>query len=159
MIELVYSSSKGIFRSTTVGFQTVHFLEVQIKKWIVLEEKKRDMILFVASKVAGFPSFSHILLYIFIAFRVLVPHIIPKSTNELSKATGFKHTVSKMNNKKEYFWSIFFFFFFFFFFFVPFLGLLKNSLPGVEMGMHLPAYTTAIALWDLSHVCDLHHSS
>ena len=156
MIELVYSSSKGIFRSTTVGFQTVHFLEVQIKKWIVLEEKKRDMILFVASKVAGFPSFSHILLYIFIAFRVLVPHIIPKSTNELSKATGFKHTVSKMNNKKEYFWSIFFFFFVFL---GPYLWHMKVPRPVVELELQLPAYTTAIALWDLSHVCDLHHSS
>ena len=30
---------------------------------------------------------------------------------------------------------------------------------GVELKLHLPAYTTATAVQDLSHVCDLHHSS
>ena len=25
--------------------------------------------------------------------------------------------------------------------------------------LQLPAYTTATAMWDLSHICDLHHSS
>ena len=29
----------------------------------------------------------------------------------------------------------------------------------VESELHLLAYTTATATWDLSHVCDLHHSS
>ena len=30
---------------------------------------------------------------------------------------------------------------------------------GVESELQLPAYTTATETWDLSHVCDLHHSS
>ena len=30
---------------------------------------------------------------------------------------------------------------------------------GVESELQLLAYTTATATWDLSHVCDLHHSS
>ena len=30
---------------------------------------------------------------------------------------------------------------------------------GVELELQLPAYTTATATWDLSCVCDLHHSS
>ena len=31
---------------------------------------------------------------------------------------------------------------------------------GVELELQLPAYTTATAtLWDLSHVCNLHHCS
>ena len=30
---------------------------------------------------------------------------------------------------------------------------------GVELELQMPAYTTATATWDPSHVCDLHHSS
>ena len=30
---------------------------------------------------------------------------------------------------------------------------------GVELELLLPAYTTATATWDLSHICNLHHSS
>ena len=30
---------------------------------------------------------------------------------------------------------------------------------GVESEVQLPAYTTAIATPDLSHICNLHHSS
>ena len=30
---------------------------------------------------------------------------------------------------------------------------------GVELELQLLAYATATAIWDLSHVCDLHHSS
>ena len=30
---------------------------------------------------------------------------------------------------------------------------------GVESELQLPAYATAAAAWDLSHVCNLHHSS
>ena len=29
----------------------------------------------------------------------------------------------------------------------------------VKSELQLPAYTTPIAMWDLSHICDLHHSS
>lgn len=42
MVQPVYRSSKGVFRGTAVGLQAVHFLEVQIKKWIVLEERERE---------------------------------------------------------------------------------------------------------------------
>ena len=31
--------------------------------------------------------------------------------------------------------------------------------PGTESELQLPSYTTAIATWDLSHICYLHHSS
>ena len=30
---------------------------------------------------------------------------------------------------------------------------------GLKSELHLLAYATAIATWDLSHICDLHHSS
>ena len=30
---------------------------------------------------------------------------------------------------------------------------------GITSELQLPAYTTATATWDLSHVCHLHHSS
>ena len=29
----------------------------------------------------------------------------------------------------------------------------------VELQLQVLAYTTATAMWDLSHICDLHHSS
>ena len=52
------------------------------------------------------------------------------------------------------------------FFFLSFLQLLgpllrQMEVPGlgVESELQLPAYARAIATQDLSHVCDLHHSS
>ena len=49
------------------------------------------------------------------------------------------------------------------FFFFSFLGLnpwhMKVPRPGIKSELQLPAYTTATAMQDLSHVCDLHHSS
>ena len=50
-----------------------------------------------------------------------------------------------------------------FFFFFAILGLYPWHMEvprlGVESELQLPAYTTATATWDLSHVWDLHHSS
>ena len=50
-----------------------------------------------------------------------------------------------------------------FFFFLSFLGpqVRHTEVPrlGVESELQLPAYTTVAAKWDLSHNCDLHHSS
>ena len=50
-----------------------------------------------------------------------------------------------------------------FFFFFAFLGphLRHTEVPGlgVKLELQLPAYTTATAMWDLSRVFDLHHSS
>ena len=50
-----------------------------------------------------------------------------------------------------------------FFFFFCFLGLLlrHREVPslGVNLELQLPAYTTDTAMWDLSCVCDLNHSS
>ena len=53
---------------------------------------------------------------------------------------------------------------FFFFFFFCFLGSHPRHMevprPGVKLEPQLlPAYTTATATWDLSCICDLHHSS
>ena len=56
-----------------------------------------------------------------------------------------------------------FFFFFFFLVFLPFLGplpwLMEVPRLGVQSELEPPAYTRATATWDLSWVCDLHHSS
>ena len=53
--------------------------------------------------------------------------------------------------------------YFIFFFFSFFLGLhlWHMEVPSleVELELQLPAYATATAMWDLSHVCDLQHSS
>ena len=51
-------------------------------------------------------------------------------------------------------------FFFFFFFFLG-LHLQHMEIPrlGIRSELQPPAYTTAIALWDLGRVCDLYHSS
>jgi len=50
-----------------------------------------------------------------------------------------------------------------FFFFFGFLGLHLQQMEvprlGGESELQLPAYTTATATQDLSHICDLHHSS
>ena len=53
---------------------------------------------------------------------------------------------------------------FLFLFFLSFLGLTRHmEVPrlGVQAELQLPAYTaaTATATWDLSCICDLHHSS
>ena len=54
---------------------------------------------------------------------------------------------------------------FFFLFFCLFRAVLAAyghmEIPrlGVKLELQLPAYTTATAIWDLSHICDLHHSS
>ena len=52
---------------------------------------------------------------------------------------------------------------FFFLFLFVFLGLqlwpMKIPRLGVKLELQLPAYATAIPTPDLSHVCDLHHSS
>ena len=48
-------------------------------------------------------------------------------------------------------------------FFFGFLGThmwhMEVSRLGVKLELQLPAYTTATATWDLSFICDLHHSS
>ena len=50
-----------------------------------------------------------------------------------------------------------------FFSFLFFLGLSQRHMgvprPGVKSELQLPAYTTAPATWDPSHICNLHHSS
>ena len=62
----------------------------------------------------------------------------------------------KVQHKEFGFWVFFWFFLPFFF-----LGPHHMEVPrlGIESELQLPAYTTATAMWDLSHVCDLHHSS
>ena len=51
-------------------------------------------------------------------------------------------------------------------FFLKFFGFFRTTprhveVPrqGVELELQLPAYTTATAMWDPRHVCNLHHSS
>ena len=50
-------------------------------------------------------------------------------------------------------------FFFFFFFLRWYLRHMEVPRLGVSSELHLSAYATATARRDLSHVCDLHHSS
>ena len=47
----------------------------------------------------------------------------------------------------------------FFFFLGPRLWHMEVPRLGIELELQLPAYTTATALWDQSHVFDLYHSS
>ena len=47
---------------------------------------------------------------------------------------------------------------FFFSFLGPHPRHMEVSRPGVESELQLTAYTTTIATWDLSHICDLCHS-
>ena len=41
----------------------------------------------------------------------------------------------------------------------PHLHHMEVPRPEAEFELQLPAYTTATAMWDPSHICDLHHSS
>ena len=50
-------------------------------------------------------------------------------------------------------------FFFFFVFFRAALWHMEVPRQGVQSELPLPAYTTATATPDASHICDLHHSS
>ena len=63
--------------------------------------------------------------------------------HELSSALKLQH--------KECFYFVLFFF----------LGLYLQHMEGPWLGveLELPAYTTATAAQDPSHICDLHHSS
>ena len=54
---------------------------------------------------------------------------------------------------------LFFGFFFPFVILGPYLQHMEVPKLGVESELQLPADTTATAMWDPNHVCDLHHSS
>ena len=57
-------------------------------------------------------------------------------------------------------WKFFFFFFFLSFVFLgPHLWCMEVSRLGIELEQQLLAYTTATAMQDPSHICDLHHTS
>ena len=51
------------------------------------------------------------------------------------------------------------FFFFFFFLFRAHVWPMEVPRLGVELELYPLAYATAIAMWDPSSICDLHHSS
>ena len=53
----------------------------------------------------------------------------------------------------------FFFFFFFLVFLRPYPRHMEVPRLGIKSELQLPGYATATAMWDLSCVCDLHHSS
>ena len=69
------------------------------------------------------------------------------------------HQNDKLLHSKKTIFFKFFYFFIFFVFLGPHLHHMEVSSLGVESELELLAYTTAIALPDLSHICDLHHSS
>ena len=52
-----------------------------------------------------------------------------------------------------------FLFFFFSVFSGPYLWHMEVPRPGAESELQLPAYTTATAMPDPGHICNLHHSS
>ena len=56
--------------------------------------------------------------------------------------------------------GLFFLFLFFLFYFLgPHSQHMESPSLGVELELQLLAYTTAAATGDLSHICNLHHSS
>ena len=72
------------------------------------------------------------------------------------------HSKSKLSLQQEFFLVLilkFFFFFVFSFFLGPYPWHMEVPRLGVELELQLPAYTTATATLDLSHNCNLHHSS
>lgn len=93
MVQPVHRSSKGVLRGTAVGLQAVHFLEVQIKKRIVLEERERE-------RETGFTFIQshfldpHGLLAVPIDCKVSVSGMFLKSTDQLSKASRAKQNPS-----------------------------------------------------------------
>ena len=54
--------------------------------------------------------------------------------------------------------DVFIFIFYFVLFLRPHLQYMEVPGLGIELDLQLPAYTTAIAMPDLSHLCDLYHS-
>ena len=61
--------------------------------------------------------------------------------------------------KQVFLFCFVFFFCFFFVFLAPHMQHMEVPRLGTELDLQLPAYTTATATPDLSHVCDLHHRS
>ena len=54
---------------------------------------------------------------------------------------------------------VYIYIYFFFCFLRPHPWHMEVPRPGVQLELYLPAYTTATATSDLSHICDIHHSS
>ena len=67
------------------------------------------------------------------------------------------HIVGHKNHNTLFFFS--FFFLIFFLFLGPYLWHMEVPRIGVQLELQLPAYATATAASDPSHVCDPHHSS
>ena len=63
------------------------------------------------------------------------------------------------HSKAIYSSKLFFFFFFFSVFLGPHLWHMEVPRLGVKSEPRLPAYATATATWDPSHICNLYHSS
>ena len=68
-------------------------------------------------------------------------------------------TIETKHSRMAYKEAFFFFFLSFFVFLGPYLRHMEVPKLGVKLELQLPAYATATATWDPSHVCDLHHSS
>ena len=64
-----------------------------------------------------------------------------------------------MKVSRGFLFSFPFFFSFCFCFFGPQVWHAEVSRLGVTSELQLPTYVTAPAMWDQSHICDLHHSS
>ena len=62
-------------------------------------------------------------------------------------------------NVAAHVFSLFLSFFFFFCFLGPHPWYMEVLVLGVKSELQPPAYATATAMQDLSHICDLHHSS
>ena len=70
---------------------------------------------------------------------------------------------NKINSLNEIYFNYYYFFSFFLFILFCFLGShpghMAVSRLGVKSEVQLPAYATAVAMQDVSPICDLHHSS
>ena len=106
-----------------------------------------------------------ICLFLFLFFHLFISFVFGKKKTvtelcipqlpweDLAYGCSILHCFAPEGRKlSPYFWFVWFFVFL-----DLYLQHMEILRPGVEL--QLPAYTTAIATWDPSHVCDLHHSS
>ena len=82
-----------------------------------------------------------------------------ETSAEMNRHLGVREmasgVVSQGNQKR---WHLSWIFFFYFCFLGPYLQNMEVPRLGVRLELQVPAYTTATATWDPSHICHLHCS-
>jgi len=119
-----------------------HCRELCCRSWVLLRSH-------VAVAVVQASSYSSDLMIWSLAWEWEFPYALCVALKEKKAKTQTKTQLS----------FLLFFFFFFFFFLGPPLQHTAAPRPGVKSELQLLATATAIAIWDPSCICDLHHSS